>query len=142
MTKLTEQAIRDSLLGIIDPDFNQDIVTLGFVKNIQVSQGNVSFDIELTTPACPVKEEFRQKAVDAVSKLNGVERVDVRMTSQKRAKPSGFQAQSTLNDVRSIIAVSSCKGGVGKSTIAAHLAQELANRRFKVGLVDVDVHGP
>ena len=140
---ISEKNILDALRQIIDPDFNKDIVTLGFVKNIKIAGGNVTFDIALTTPACPVKSEFQRQAEEAVRALHGVKEVQVNMTTQPFQRPAAAQdTPSTLSNVRSIIAVSSCKGGVGKSTLAAHLAQELAHRRFKVGLVDVDIHGP
>jgi len=140
MVKETE--ITEALKLIIDPDFNQDIVSLGFVKNIKIDGGNVSLEIELTTPACPIKAEFQKQAKEALSAIGGVKTVDVVMTSQKPRQRLGTSAKSALSNVQSIIAVSSCKGGVGKSTIAAQLSQELANRGFKVGLVDVDIHGP
>ncbi len=139
---LTEQNILDALRGIIDPDFNKDIVSLGFIKNINIDGANVSFDIELTTPACPIKEEFQKQAETAVMAIDGVKNVTVQMTSRKQPQKSSFAKKSTLTQVRSIIAISSCKGGVGKSTVAAQLSQELARRGFKVGLVDADVHGP
>ena len=142
MSIITEEIILNALRGIIDPDFNKDIVSLGFVKNIKINGKEISFDIELTTPACPVKDEFKRQAEQAVKAIAGIEKVSIQMTSQKRQQPAGASTNSTLNNVRSIIAVSSCKGGVGKSTIAAQLSQELANRGFKVGLVDVDIHGP
>ena len=139
---VTEQNILQALSGIIDPDFNKDIVSLGFVKNIKINEGGVSFDIELTTPACPVKGEFQRQAREAVATITGVKSVTVAMTSQKPRAREVLNEQSTLQGVRSIIAISSCKGGVGKSTIAAQLSCELARRGFKVGLVDVDIHGP
>jgi Mrp family chromosome partitioning ATPase/DUF971 family protein len=138
----TESDILNALRGIIDPDFNKDIVSLGFVKNIKIAGDRVSLDIELTTPACPVKDQFRQQAEEAVTSIEGIAQACVTMTSLKRPQPASYNAQSSLQHVQSIIAISSCKGGVGKSTMAAHLAVELASRGFKVGLVDTDIYGP
>src|SRR5207244_870539 len=126
-----------------DPDFNKDIVSLGFVKNIKIEGKSVAFDIVLTTPACPVKDEFEKQAKAAIHQLNGIENVSINMISQPiRTANVAPAAPSGLTQVKSIIAVSSCKGGVGKSTIAACLAKELAQRGFKVGLVDADIYGP
>ena len=139
----TKKEILDVLKTIMDPDFNKDIVSLGFVKNVQIDAGDVSFDIALTTPACPVKSDFQKKAETVVGKLKGVDSVKVNITTLPQREYSSLSSpQDALKNVRSIVAVSSCKGGVGKSTIAAHLAFELAQRGFDVGLVDVDIHGP
>jgi len=141
---INEQTILNALKHIIDPDFKKDIVTLGFVKNIVIKGDEVSFDIDLTTPACPVKEEFRAQAEKAVFALDGVKNVTVNMTAQapKTVQPQASGNANPLSKVRSIVAISSCKGGVGKSTMAAALAQELSHRGFKVGLLDADIHGP
>jgi len=139
---MTEEKILDALRVIIDPDFNKDIVSLGFIKNLKINGSDVSFDVQLTTPACPIKKEFQEKAETVVMALEGINKVVVTMTSAPRPQSSPQHPQSTLSGVHSIIAVSSCKGGVGKSTVAAHLAQELARRGYAVGLVDADVHGP
>ena len=139
---ITEKDILNSLKHIIDPDFQRDIVTLGFVQNIKIDGGEVSFDIVLTTPACPIKGEFERQAKEAVTKIPGVTKVNIHMTSMKRSPAPSTPTTAALAQVKSIIAVSSCKGGVGKSTVAAYLAQELASRGFRVGLVDVDIHGP
>ncbi len=138
---VTVQKILDQLKKIIDPDLHKDIVSLGFVQNIKIDGGNIHFDIELTTPACPIKENFRKEAENLVGAIDGVKSVSVNLTSMKRA-PQPQEQSSPLDNVDAIIAISSCKGGVGKSTIAAHFAQELASRGFKVGLVDCDIHGP
>lgn len=140
----TEKDILEALSGIIDPDFNKDIVSLGFVQNIRINGGEVSLEIALTTPACPVKNEFQKKAESLLLKLPGVRSVSVHMTTQKlKLQNTPLEpAVPSLNNINAIIAISSCKGGVGKSTVAAHLAQELARRKFNVGLLDCDIHGP
>lgn len=140
---ITEKEVLSALTNIIDPDFNRDIVSLGFVQNIKITDANVSFDIAVTTVACPVKDEFQSKAEQLIKNLPGVKNVTIAMTTLPRKATTALQnPNSTLKNIKSIIAVSSCKGGVGKSTMAAYLALELARRGFKVGLVDTDIHGP
>lgn len=143
MSHVSEPQVLDAMRHIMDPDLHQDIVSLGFVKNIVINGGRVSFDIELTTPACPIKDRFRRQASEAVSNLPGVTEVEVRMTSaRKRSGMDELQAGSTLKQVGTVIAISSCKGGVGKSTVAAHIALEIAQRGYRVGLLDADLYGP
>ena len=136
----TSEDILDALRVIIDPDFHKDIVSLGFVKNIQIEGPSVSFNIELTTPACPVKNEFKKNAEEAVLALDGVSDVKVNMTAKEVKKSE--KNKDGLEHVRNILAVASCKGGVGKSTVAAKIARELAARGFKIGLLDADIFGP
>ncbi len=139
----TEQEILGALKNIIDPDFQKDIVSLGFIKNLSINDGNVAFDIDLTTPACPVKTEFQTQAQEAVRQLPGVRTVKVHMTATPRSQGSATDIQqSGLTSVQSIIAVSSAKGGVGKSTVSGCLALALAKRGFRVGLLDTDIYGP
>ena len=137
----TEAQVLDALREIIDPDFGRDIVSLEFIKNLAIDGSRVAFDVELTTPACPVKDQFRSQAESLVGALDGVDEVAVNMTSQPRA-PRETPEQSGLQSVRSLVAVSSCKGGVGKSTVAAGLARVLAQRGHKIGLLDTDIYGP
>ncbi len=136
--------VLDALRPIVDPDFGKSIVDLGFVKEIRVDGGDVSFAIELTTPACPVKAEFEKTARERVLALAGVENVEVRMTAQTRGRDlsAGAPLSDVLPGVKNTVAVASGKGGVGKSTAAVNLALALAESGAAVGVMDADVYGP
>ncbi len=137
---VTEQAVRGALATILDPDLHRDIVSLGFIKDLQIEGGKVSFTIELTTPACPVRKEMEEAARQAVAALPGVQQVEVAMTS--RVTTARGRQSNYLPGVLNTVAVASGKGGVGKSTVAANLAVALMRTGARVGLMDADVYGP
>jgi len=126
---------------VTDPDLGRDIVSLGFVKDVQVANGSVGFTIELTTPASPVREQLRQQARQAVAALPGVGAVNVTMTASVRGSPSPVK-ERLIPAVKNIVPVASGKGGVGKSTVSANLALALAGTGARVGIMDADVYGP
>ncbi len=137
---VTREAVLEALSAIRDPDLGKDIVSLGFVKDLRIEKGKVSFTLELTTPACPAKSQFEESARELVTALDGVDEVMVTMSA--RAPQQQVESRNLLPGVTHIIAVASGKGGVGKSTVAANLALALAGDGARVGLLDADIYGP
>jgi ATP-binding protein involved in chromosome partitioning len=142
-TLVSESAILDALRTVRDPDLNRDIVTLKFIKNLRIDpSGAVAFSIELTTPACPVKDQMREQARQAVAALAGVSSVDIEMTAQVRSTSNVDTAKTPVAGVKNIIAVGAGKGGVGKTTVAVNLAIALSQMGSRVAMIDGDVYGP
>jgi ATP-binding protein involved in chromosome partitioning len=139
---VTELAVLDALKAVRDPDLNRDIVSLKFIKNLRIDEGRVAFSIELTTPACPVKDQMRDQARAVVSRIPGVTSVDIEMTAQVRSTLAADLGKAPVPGVKNIIAVGAGKGGVGKTTVAVNLAIALSQCGSRVAMVDGDVYGP
>src|SRR6187401_2519791 len=135
-------AILNALRVVVDPDLRRDIVSLGFVKDVVAADGAVSLTIELTTPACPVKDQMRDQAVAAVQALPGVSKATVQMTARVRSASAPETGKTPVPGVKNIIAVGAGKGGVGKTTVAVNLAIALAKCGSRVGIIDGDIYGP
>lgn len=140
MPQISQQRVEDALRQIIDPDFGKDIVSLGFVKDIVIAGDQVACTIELTTPACPVREQFQQQAEKLIAAIPGISKVSIHMTS--RVQSGSRTGMAPIPGIKHIVAVASGKGGVGKSTVAVNLAVALAQTGARTGLLDADIYGP
>lgn len=140
---VTKEQVMEQLKTVMDPELGKDLVTLNMIKNVALCDGMARITVELTTPACPLKDKISFDVKKAVTQLDGISMCEVEFTAQVKPSPQQ-QAQDSnpLPNVKHVIAVGAGKGGVGKSTISVNLAVGLARAGAKVGLLDGDIYGP
>jgi ATP-binding protein involved in chromosome partitioning len=139
---LNQDQIVEALRHVQDPELHRDIVSLGMVKELAIADGKVSFTVELTTPACPLRETIETDCKKALASIPGITKLEINFGAQVRGSKAGAGQTDLLPTVKNVVLVAAGKGGVGKSTVAANLAVALKMHGAATGLLDADIYGP
>src|SRR5688500_15196987 len=140
---LSEELIMRALGTVQEPELGGDLVSRKMIKDVRIEGGYVRFTVELTTPACPLKDQIKHECEAALQRIAGVPRESVLIEFSAQVRPrGGVMDKAAIPGVSHVIAVAAGKGGVGKSTVAVNLAVALAQEGARVGLLDADIYGP
>ena len=142
METVTQEQVLEALRKVQDPELHRDIVSLGMVKDLAVANGKVAFTVELTTPACPLRESIEGDCKKVLAGIPGVSDLNITFGAQVRGSKTGGGQTDLLPTVKNVVLVAAGKGGVGKSTVAANLAVALKMHGAATGLLDADIYGP
>ncbi|MBI4528295.1 MAG: DUF59 domain-containing protein, partial [Deltaproteobacteria bacterium] len=142
METVSKETVLAALRRVQDPEIHRDIVSLGMVKNLDVTGGKISFTVELTTPACPLREQIQDDCNRALAGIEGITGLEISFGAQVRGSKTGAGQTDLLPSVKNVVLVAAGKGGVGKSTVAANLAVALKMHGAVTGLLDADIYGP
>jgi ATP-binding protein involved in chromosome partitioning len=139
---VTQEHIIEALKNVQDPELHRDIVSLGMVKDLAITDGKVAFTVELTTPACPLRETIEGDCKRVLAQIPGITGLEINFGAQVRGSKAGAGQTDLLPTVKNVVLVAAGKGGVGKSTVAANLAVALKMHGAAAGLLDADIYGP
>jgi ATP-binding protein involved in chromosome partitioning len=139
---VTQEHVIEALKQVQDPELHRDIVSLGMVKDLAVTNGKVAFTVELTTPACPLRETIESDCRRVLGQIPGITGLEINFGAQVRGSKAGAGQTDLLPTVKNVVLVAAGKGGVGKSTVAANLAVALKMHGAATGLLDADIYGP
>ena len=141
MVAINNEQVLKALSKVEEPDLKKDLVTLGMIRNLEISANSIRFTVNLTTPACPLKEVIKERCLTALYEDFGS---DIEVVIDMTAEVTSLRENQgpVLPGVKNIVAIASGKGGVGKSTVSSNLALALARNGARVGLIDADISGP